>query len=377
MTISIATAILQGPTATLSVAYDTNIAVASTLSVNAEVTSCESFYVTSENGSSDMTVHSSDSVNVNSVSDVSVNSKIATNTLNTEEVVMKGRRIVDIQHFIDSLKLATAHSENFEKTMNDLNEYYDYIFNKSSDARTLTWPLITSPLPLLSILATYLYAIYIYLPNYMSDRKPYKLKTVLAVYNLFQVATCLILIYGISTSGWTTHYTLGCQEADFSNDKMSVQMAKYFWWTFMLKLVELSETVMFVLRKKSSQVTPLHVYHHVSTVIYVWLGVKYYPGGMATFSILLNSCVHVLMYTYYFLSSLGPVMQKKLEKVKSKITTIQIIQLVLLIIHALQILSPTCNIPNLMVYVFTPNIVINLILFLNFYKKSYSKEKTI
>ncbi|KAF5299589.1 hypothetical protein FQR65_LT09394 [Abscondita terminalis] len=260
--------------------------------------------------------------------------------------------------------------------MNAVHEYYNYIFIQSADFRTLSWPLMDSPLPLLSILIMYLYAIYFYLPNYMLNRKPYQLKTTLLAYNLFQILVCFILIYGISTSGWTTHYTFGCQEADFSNDKMSLRMAKYVWWTLILKIIELLETVMFVLRKKNNQVSPLHVYHHVSTVVYVWLGVKYYAGGMATFSIIINSFVHIIMYTYYMLSSLGPKVQNKIAKIKSKITAIQIVQLLLIVLHTMQILSPSCNIPNIMVYMFIPNVIINLVLFLKFYKRNYTKQKS-
>ncbi|KAF5300117.1 hypothetical protein FQA39_LY19155 [Lamprigera yunnana] len=274
--------------------------------------------------------------------------------------------------------------------MDTLIKYYENIFIIYSDSRTIEWPLVASPLPLLSILVTYLFAVYIYLPNFMLQRKPYKLKMVLAVYNLFQVGSCLILIYMFSTSGWTTHYTFGCQETDFLNDKMAIRMAKSFWWTFILKLIELLETIMFVLRKKFSQVSPLHVYHHATTVFYAWLGVKYYPGGMASFPILLNSFVHILMYTYYFFSSLGPEMQKRLEIVKSKLTTIQIvsnilnfvkfsiiyfqIQLVIILLYAFQLLSANCNISNLTICLFILNLIVNLVLFLKFYRKNYTKE---
>lgn len=43
----------------------------------------------------------------------------------------------------------------------------------------------------------------------------------------------------------------------------------------MLRLIELIETVIFVLRKKQNQVSPLHIYHHISTVVLLWSFLKY------------------------------------------------------------------------------------------------------
>lgn len=37
--------------------------------------------------------------------------------------------------------------------------------------------------------------------------------------------------------------------------------------------------IFFILRKKHSQVTFLHVYHHATMIFNWWLGVKYVAGG--------------------------------------------------------------------------------------------------
>ena len=52
---------------------------------------------------------------------------------------------------------------------------------------------------------------------------------------------------------------------------------------FLVKLVDLLDTVFFVLRKKQNQVSFLHVYHHVGMVLGSWGGVKFLPGGHVTF----------------------------------------------------------------------------------------------
>jgi elongation of very long chain fatty acids protein 4 len=48
----------------------------------------------------------------------------------------------------------------------------------------------------------------------------------------------------------------------------------------------------------------LHIYHHTSIAIAWWLGLKLYPGGDIYFGALINSWIHVMMYSYYTLSLL-------------------------------------------------------------------------
>lgn len=46
----------------------------------------------------------------------------------------------------------------------------------------------------------------------------------------------------------------------------------------MLKVFELSDTFIFVLRKKYNQASFLHIYHHASTVLLSWIACKFVPG---------------------------------------------------------------------------------------------------
>lgn len=58
------------------------------------------------------------------------------------------------------------------------------------------------------------------------------------------------------------------------------QLSNGAWWYFFSKIVELLDTVFFVLRKKQSQVTFLHVYHHAITMFFSWGYLKYLPGTL-------------------------------------------------------------------------------------------------
>ena len=62
------------------------------------------------------------------------------------------------------------------------------------------------------------------------------------------------------------------------------QIAKAIWWFYISKLLELLDTVIFILRKKYNQVSFLHVFHHASMFSLWWIGVKWVAGGMCMFN---------------------------------------------------------------------------------------------
>jgi elongation of very long chain fatty acids protein 7 len=65
------------------------------------------------------------------------------------------------------------------------------------DPRTNDWPMISSPLPGLSILALYLIFCLRVGPKMMENRKPYQLKSLLIVYNAIQVYASVWLFWEV------------------------------------------------------------------------------------------------------------------------------------------------------------------------------------
>jgi len=57
----------------------------------------------------------------------------------------------------------------------------------------------------------------------------------------------------------------------------------YTYCYFLLKVVDLVETIFFVLRKKNSQVSFLHVYHHIMMVLFVYTVGRSAPGNFINF----------------------------------------------------------------------------------------------
>ena len=137
-------------------------------------------------------------------------------------------------------------------------------------------------------------------------------------------------------------YSWICQPMDYSDNPDELIVANLSWWYWFSKFFEFLDTVFFVLRKKYDQITTLHVVHHSVMSAGAWWGMKFVPGGHATFFGLLNSFVHVVMYSYYLLAAMGPKYQKYLWWNKH-LTTMQMIQFGLVFMHSAQALYFGCN----------------------------------
>lgn len=148
------------------------------------------------------------------------------------------------------------------------------------------------------------------------------------------------------------------------------------WFYFFSKIIDLLDTTFFVLRKKNNQVSFLHVYHHTITVLFSWGYLKYAPGEQGVIIGILNSGVHIIMYFYYMVAAMGPQYQKYLWW-KKYMTSIQLIQFVLILGYMVAVGAKGCNMPKTLTFFFVGNTIIFLYLFGNFYRKTYNKSKSI
>ncbi|XP_016908566.1 elongation of very long chain fatty acids protein 1-like [Apis cerana] len=255
-----------------------------------------------------------------------------------------------------------------------LIEIYNYYWNEKSDTRTNNLPLMGSPIIIPAIILSYLYFVLKYGPQFMKNRKPYNLKTFIQWYNIFQIIANAYLVQQNISAGWFSEISVYCELPDYSYKPGPMKIAYTMWLTTMLKLIDLVETVVFVLRKKQEQISFLHVYHHVSTILLIWFMTKYYAVSMTSFGILINCTVHVIMYTYYYLTTLGPNMQKMMSSYKPIITSVQMVQFVICTLYALQTYSPSCPVPKAPVNAAIFQMIMNFLLFFNFYRQNYIKS---
>ncbi|KAM6965719.1 elongation of very long chain fatty acids protein 7a [Aplochiton taeniatus] len=254
---------------------------------------------------------------------------------------------------------------------------YDELM-QNADSRTDDWMLMSSPLPQTIIIVVYIYFVMTLGPRLMENRKGFDLKGILITYNFGVVALSVYMSYEFVMSGWGTGYTFRCDPVDYSDSPQGLRMAATCWLYYFSKFIEMLDTVFFVLRKKNSQVTFLHVYHHSIMPFTWWFGVRFAAGGQGTFHALLNCVVHVIMYTYYGLSAMGPAYQKLLWW-KKYLTTIQLVQFVIVTTHISQyFFMRDCPYKfPIFVYIIGSYGMVFLILFLNFWYHAYTKGKRL
>jgi hypothetical protein len=162
-------------------------------------------------------------------------------------------------------------------------------------------------LNLLAIIAAYLLTVLYLGPKFMEKRKPLEIKSVIRLYNF-----SMILI--------DCYLMRRCLPLIDNGLYLLSRMAGFL------------DTIWFVLRKKQTHVTFLHVFHHayVPTVAYVgsrWVPIS--PNGMSL--PFFNGGIHVVMYSYYLLATF-PALRQHLWW-KRYLTGLQMAQFVIVLIY--------------------------------------------
>ncbi|XP_050536843.1 elongation of very long chain fatty acids protein-like [Daktulosphaira vitifoliae] len=250
---------------------------------------------------------------------------------------------------------------------------YNTLMNDYSDPRVKDWFLMSSPLPTLITCLSYAFIVKVLGPRLMRDRKPFQLRKTLIIYNFLQVIFSAWIFWEAWDAAWGRGYSLRCQPVDYSTSPEAMRVARGCWWYYFSKFTEFFDTFFFVMRKKYDQVSTLHVIHHGVMPMSVWFGVKFTPGGHSTFFGLLNTFVHIIMYTYYMLAAIGPQMQKYLWW-KKYLTLLQMVQFIMVFVHASQLLFIDCDYPKAFAWIILLHAVMFYFLFSNFYKQSYKKR---
>ncbi|XP_073950588.1 very long chain fatty acid elongase AAEL008004-like isoform X2 [Choristoneura fumiferana] len=204
---------------------------------------------------------------------------------------------------------------------------YYYLNDEIADPRTENWFLMRTPWPGMAIIVVYLMSVFQWLPRFMAKRPAYDLRSVIAAYNALQILLCGYVVF----------------------------------------------KVFFLLRKKQNQVTFLHVYHHFGMIAVAWGIVKWVPGGHMTMLVTINSFVHMVMYTYYLLTSWDDSFKYSLWW-KKYVTQIQILQFSYLMIHfGALLVKRECRFPPQPAYIMFPQNLFMVLMFGDFYYRTYLK----
>ncbi|XP_064482574.1 very long chain fatty acid elongase AAEL008004-like [Ornithodoros turicata] len=245
------------------------------------------------------------------------------------------------------------------------------------DPRTKDWMILQSPSFIAVLVGSYLYVAKVWGPCYMKDKKPYELKNVIQLYNLFQiVANIYFLTTFFYHTFWSAGYSLFCQGLTYSTDPHAMALLDAYYLYFFVRVADFLDTFFFLAKKKFSHVSVLHVTHHALVVFNGWLFLQLGSDGQVVFGVCLNAFVHIVMYSYYFLAALGPSVQKYLWW-KKYLTRMQITQFVVIIIHALIPVFHDCGFPSTYVFIGITQVFLILLLFVNFYVQSYTKKQPV
>ncbi|XP_073951330.1 very long chain fatty acid elongase 2-like [Choristoneura fumiferana] len=256
---------------------------------------------------------------------------------------------------------------NVEKYVDQLPWYF-----KSEIQYIDGWFLMGTPGPVMVILFAYLVFSLKVGPAFMENRPALKLKIPLLIYNVAQVLYSAYVFW----TGMTIILKYGLVRKKCMIDVPDVQLTatSAFHYYLMAKVSELLDTVFFVLRKKKTQITFLHVYHHTLMVAATWGMLKYNPTYVIILIGTINSFVHILMYAYYGLSAF-PSLDKYLWW-KKYLTAFQLIQFGIMIVHAAVATAVSeCTPSYILLFTIFFNVLLMIYLFSDFYLKSYVKKE--
>lgn len=252
-------------------------------------------------------------------------------------------------------------------------DLYEYLMSLA-DPRVADWPLMSSPIPTLMITAVY-FVIVLKGPALMEKSKPWKLRPFILAYNAAVTGLNLYIAVELFMTSRQLSFSWQCEPVDYSNKPQALRVAAALWWYYASKLLEMLDSVFFVLRKKPGQLTFLHIYHHSTMFCLWWIGVKYVAGGSSFLGAMCNCFVHVLMYLYYFLAATGPSIRKYLWW-KKYLTMLQMAQFVFALVMGINAIRVGCDFPLWMQYSANAYMLSFLVLFSRyFYQEYYNSDK--
>jgi len=185
------------------------------------------------------------------------------------------------------------------------------------------------------------------------------------VYNLAQCILCTYMIWRAVDAYIKLGYVPICNTYNVER----IEIASVLHIFYLSKILDFCDTLFIVLRQKWRQMSFLHIYHHASIFLVYWLNLVAGYDGDIYLTIVLNSFVHLVMYSYYFLTTFG-----YNAWWKNYITLLQMGQFLLMNVQAIYILVFGCPYPRNITTLYLIYIISLFLLFNNFYTKTYTKK---
>ncbi|XP_026485986.2 very long chain fatty acid elongase 7-like [Vanessa tameamea] len=228
-----------------------------------------------------------------------------------------------------------------EFAIQNIVKYYNFYCDEQTSPITRDWFLVGKPFQVICLLGFYFYFCTHLGPRFMKHRNPYDVTIFMKLYNIAQILLSIYMISQGTTYILFYNFNMNCQGLETDEDTAR-WMAREVWTYYMIKISELLDTVLFVLRKSNRQITPLHLHHHMLMTVSAWFATTYVPGGQGILIGYVNAFVHMIMYTYYFIAGCGDKYKKYLWW-KKHVTELQLAQFVFLELHSINSLFYECQ----------------------------------
>lgn len=280
------------------------------------------------------------------------------------------------------IKMDTFRMIPFEAT-NPLSPNYSYVFNFENEFRYHKRVAWMREHWTDSFYWTIIYLSFIFFGRiYMESRpKPFRLKWPLILWNLMLATFSIMGTIRVWPEMMHVLRNYGFYHSVCSNSyHREVPISSFWTYLFVLsKVPELVDTVFVVLRRQ--KLIFLHWYHHTTVLIFTWYCYAD-ETSVARWYVYMNYSVHAMMYSYYAIRAAGIRLPKPLAM---SITMSQIVQMIIGAIvtfyayYVRQIKGQQCSISLDRLYAGLAIYISYLMLFANFFIKSYfsSKPKTI
>jgi len=140
----------------------------------------------------------------------------------------------------------------------------------------------------------------------MKDRNPYVLKLPTFVHNVILTVLASSMFAGSAYGAYQKYQTQGFWAGLVCEQDRNPMKGPLFFWCYVFylsKFHELLDSYLLVLKKKP--LIFLHVFHHLVMPYVCWAGLEGKWCMALWTSCFWNSAVHILMYYYYTIASLG------------------------------------------------------------------------
>ena len=272
--------------------------------------------------------------------------------------------------------------------------YLSDVWIEQADASTSHLPLMSGgPAPILLIIGLYVAFVKVIGPVLMMDRKPFSLRPLMLFFNSFMLSVNAIgFVIGLLASDWGS-LLWSCQQPPSSSAAASSSSAHHHQHRYQrlssqqqqqqrqrinpssvtvssgssasaeeedfrhqllihlayvylcIRILDMGDTVFFVLRKKFNHISFLHVFHHASVPLIAFIGLKFHPHPSAGFLPMSNVFVHTFMYAYYAMSCMGPQISQYIWW-KKHLTQMQLLQFLSVLAHGIYTYAtPDCHFP--------------------------------